>query len=268
MQKTATVPARIIRSRSILGAMWVTFCIASNMLLVIYYLPIWFQAIQGVSAVQSGIRTLPLVLAVVVGSIAAGQTVARVGYYVPLMYLSALLMPIGTGLLLTFEVHSSEGVWIGYQILLGLGIGVGMQQGNMAAQTVLSKQDVPSGVALIMFCQMLGGAIFISVGQNILDSQLVQRLRTVAPGLTAEQIVNTGATELRKAVPASQLDAVLVQYNLALRQVFLVGVVVSCLTIVGVVVVEWRSVKGKQGPTQKPEQKKDIEAAAVVEEKV
>ena len=113
------------------------------------FLPIWFQAIKGNSAVDSGIHTIPLVLALVVGTIGAGQFTGRVGYYVPFMYVAAVLMPLGCGLITMFKVDTSEGIWIGFQIVVGIGIGCGMQQPSLAAQTVMKKKDVPTGVSLM-----------------------------------------------------------------------------------------------------------------------
>lgn len=91
-----------------------------------YYIPVWFQAIKGDSAIQSGISTLPLLLSLTVGSIGTGITVSRVGYYAPAMLVCSVLLPIGAGLLSTFKVHTAHPTWIGVQVLLGFGIGVGM----------------------------------------------------------------------------------------------------------------------------------------------
>lgn len=233
------------------------------------YLPIWFQAIEGVSAVESGIRTIPLVLALVVGAISAGQLTGRIGYYTPFMFVSACIMPIGAGLITTFGLHTSEGIWIGYQIIAGFGMGMGMQQGALAAQTVLNKKDVPTGVSLMFFCQMLGGAIFVSVGQNVFDSNLVKGLTSIVHGLDPSEIVNTGATDLRNIVPANDLQGVLVAYNAALRKAFIVATVMAGVSIFGAALVRWRSVKGVAGPGGNRPASKDLQKPAVeAEEKV
>ncbi|KAF2163359.1 hypothetical protein M409DRAFT_68624 [Zasmidium cellare ATCC 36951] len=245
---TATIPPRLIKNRTIVAGMFYTFCMASAMMLSVYFLPIYFQAIKNTSAVKSGIDTLPLVLALVVGSILSGQLVARIGYYTPFAMLSSVLMPIGAGLITTFNLHTSSAEWIGYQILIGLGIGAGMQQGTLGAQTVLARKDVPAGVAMMFFVQQLGGAIFVSVGQNSFDNHLVKGLRNLVPGFDPTK---TGATALRSQVPAGQLGAVLTVYNSAIRQVFVVAVVMACLSALGSFALEWRTVKGKQGPTQR-----------------
>lgn len=267
MQDTATIPASVINNRSIIAGMWFTLCLASAMMALTYFIPTWFQAIRGTSAVRSGIDTLPMVLALVVGSIGSGQIVGRLGYYTPLAIASAVLMPIGAGLITTWGTTTGSGEWIGYQILLGIGIGVGMQQGNLAAQTVLSRKDVPTGVSLMFFCQQLGGAIAVSVGQNVFDSKLVSGLLSIVPGLSPADVVNTGATELRNIVPSQDLQLVLTVYNSALRQVFVFGTATACIAAFGAFALEWKSVKSKQGPGGKSTSDQKTGAAGSPQEK-
>jgi hypothetical protein len=188
-----------------------------------------------------------MVLSLVVGNIGAGQITGRIGYYTSQAYASAIVLPIGAGLLTTLQVDTGHAKWIGYQILFGFGTGLGMQQGTMAAQTVLSRKDAPIGVSMMMLCQQLGGAIFVSVGQNVFDSSLVSGLTGLIPGITPEAIVNTGATNLRGVVPAQDLPALLNVYNGALRWVWVVGTIMCCLSAIGAAGLEWRSVKAKEG---------------------
>ncbi|USW52065.1 Putative major facilitator superfamily, MFS transporter superfamily [Septoria linicola] len=249
--ETATIPARIIKNRSIVSGMLFVFCLASAMMIFVYYIALYFQASKGTTAVQSGINTIPMVLSLVVGSIFSGQMISRLGYYTPFAMAGSMLMPIGAGLITTWNTTTSSGYWIGYQVVLGLGIGIGMQQGGMAAQTVLARKDVPIGVSLMFFMQQLGGAIFVSVGQNVFNSSLISGLVRVVKDLDPMTIVNTGATDIRRIVPEEELASVLIVYNTALRQVFIVGVILAALSVLGSFSLEWRSVKGKQGPTEK-----------------
>ncbi|CAJ2508054.1 Uu.00g092400.m01.CDS01 [Anthostomella pinea] len=250
MPETATVHPRIFKQRSIIAGFWATVCIGSQQTIFIYFLPIWFQAVMGVSAVDSGIRLLPLTLSMVVASIANGNFVARIGYYTPSMIIGSCLMIVGAGLLTTLQLDTSMPKWIGYQVLYGFGQGMCFQAPNLAAQTVLPKKDVPIGTSLMFFSQILGGAIFVSVGQNVLNNQLLQRLRGL-PGFEPSMIEQNGATTLSSTLPPDLLHPVLVQYNEALREVFRVGLILACLVIIGAVSMEFRSVKKKQpGSTQ------------------
>ncbi|CAG9948903.1 unnamed protein product [Clonostachys rosea f. rosea IK726] len=242
MPNTATIPPHIFKQRSILSGFWATICIGSQMMIFVYYLPIWFQAIQGVSAVDSGIRILPSTLSMVVATIFSGALITRIGYYTPFMIFGTCLMSIGAGLLTTLQVDTGSGKWIGYQVLWGLGMGMTFQAPNLAAQTVLKLRDVPIGTTLMFFSQLMGGAIFISVGQNVLNNELLKRLAPL-PGFRPSFISQGGATALRTEFPAELLPAVLDAYNESLRKVFQIGMILTVLTIIGSATMEWKSVK-------------------------
>ncbi|KIV80537.1 hypothetical protein PV11_08030 [Exophiala sideris] len=243
--KDATVPGHILLNRSILAGVWFSFYNGACMQTLLYFLPIWFQAIKGASPIKSGIMTLPLVIGLVIASVSAGILTKKIGYFTQWMILSSVITPIGAGLTSTFSVHTGHAVWITAGALSGFGFGVGSQQPSVAAQTVLSRQDVPIGASLMMFSQMLGGAVFISVGNNIFDSQLAKNLGNI-PGVNVASIVATGATELRSIVSSSMLSQVLVAYNDALRHTFYLSTALACVTIFGSVAMQWKSVKKQQ----------------------
>ena len=79
----------------------------------------WFQGVKGVSAVKSGIDTVPMVLGLVVAAIISGSTTRRTGYYLPWMYVSVICLAIGAGLMTTFTPKRNHFKWIGYQVLFG-----------------------------------------------------------------------------------------------------------------------------------------------------
>ncbi|KAI0398288.1 putative MFS aflatoxin efflux pump [Xylariaceae sp. FL0594] len=257
LPKTATIPPRIFKQRSIVAGFWTTICLGSQMMIFVYFLPIWFQAIEGVSAVDSGIRLLPLTLSIVVASILNGIFVSRIGYYTPTLILGTAFATIGAGLLTTLQINSSKGAWIGYQIIYGLGQGLCFQAPNLAAQTVLPKKDVGIGASLMFFSQILGGAIFISVGQNVLNNQLIQRLAKL-PGFTPKLIQTGGATQLINSFPQQYRHAAQVGYNESLRVVFQVGLALAALSVLGALGMEFRSVKEGQ---KQADATKDVEKA-------
>ncbi|KAF9871860.1 hypothetical protein CkaCkLH20_10794 [Colletotrichum karsti] len=260
LPNTATIPPRIFKQRSILAGVFTTLCIGSQNMIIIYYLPIYFQAIQGVSAVESGIRLLPLVLAMVVASLMTGALIRRTGYFTPFLIAGICFMSIGAGLLNTLQIDTPSSKWIGYQVLYGFGTGCASQVPNIAAQAVLPKKDVPIGMSLMFFAQLLGGAIFISVGQNVLNNQLLERLSSV-PGFSPALIENSGATSLTN-LPADVKTTVLIGYNESLRVVFRLGMILTCISILGALAMEWKSVK--QGANKQTEKIGVDEAAEKV----
>lgn len=224
-------------------------------MVIIYYLPQWFQAVKGVTAIHSGISTLPLVMSLVVSSMISGAITQKTGYYTGQLIACSVVMSIGAGLMTILKVDTNHSRWIAYEFIYGFGLGLGMQQPGMAAQTCLAKKDVMTGVALMFFMQGLGGAIFVSVGQAVFQQSLIHKLSSVA-NISAEMIVHTGATDIRHIVPEQYLPQVLLAYNGALSDTFKVGVACAVATIVAGLTMEWKSVKGlKHGGPQKPVEK-------------
>ncbi len=190
-----------------------------------------------------------MVVAVVVASIATGMLTSRVGYYMPFLIFGICVAAVGLGLLTTLGVDTTMGRWVGYQLLYGWGFGSCSQAPNMAAQTVLPRDQVSIGAALMFFAQTLSGAIFVSIGQNVLDDQLIRRLAGIAGEITPQQIESAGATGLLEIVPARYRTTALAAYNDSLRVCFQVALVMGCLCILGGLGMEWRSVKrGKKNP--------------------
>lgn len=114
----------------------------------------------------------------------------------------------------------------------------------MAAQTVLPRDQVSIGAALMLFGQTLFGSIFVSIGQNVLDGQLVSRLASFIT-ITPEQIESAGATGLRALIPDEFHAAFLEAYNASLRACFQIGLIVACISILGGLGMEWLSVKAQ-----------------------
>ncbi|KAJ7111214.1 MFS transporter [Mycena epipterygia] len=245
-QERATIPPRLLKQRSIWSGALFSFSIGSSFFILAFYLPIWFQSIRGVSAVHSGIDNLPMILSLVVASIVAGGLITKFGYYTPFMIVSSVLTAVGAGLISTLKVDSGHTKWIPYEIICGLGVGLGMQQPILAAQAVLDLKDVPIGTSMIMFAQTLGGALFISIAQNVFTNKLVSGLIANVPGVSPSLVLSAGATSLKDAVPQEFLAGVLFAYNEAVVAAFYVAVAMACISLVGALVTEWRSIKGKE----------------------
>jgi hypothetical protein len=73
---SATVPLRVIRKRSIGAAVWFAFCFTGILYCVTQYVPIWFQAVQNVSAFQSGINFLAITVSMAIVEVLSGFLVS------------------------------------------------------------------------------------------------------------------------------------------------------------------------------------------------
>lgn len=243
----ATLPPRIVvKQRTILASALFSTFLAMGLYTHIYYLPFYFQAVKGTSAEGSGIRTIPYLVSNTISAIIVGGTVTVIGYYVPFTWIGSAIFAVGAGMIYTLKVHSSAGMWIGYQILAGGGAGACVQLPFIAVQVVLNKKDMPTGNAVAIFFNSLGGALAISVAQNIFSNALRTEIPKYAPNVDPQTIIAAGATYIRKVTPPEALPGVLEAYNSALTQAYILSIATAGIAFCCSFLFEWKSVKGKK----------------------
>ena len=258
----ALLPPRIVLQRSVAAGAVAAFFIYGTLLIHAYYLPIWFQAIKGADAIQSGVDLIAYMVANALFSVLAGIVVSKVGYFAPPAIIGAAIGTVGCGLLTTLEVNSGPGQWVVYQVIISIGLGMAIQQGVIAVQTVLKLDQVPIGIAAIISMQSLGGAVFVSVGNNILQNTLNQAsAANEIPDIDLKAVIKAGATQFRSIVPTATLPALLVVYNNALCKTFICAIPLSGLAFFASFFLEWKSVKDKE-PTLEATQSPTISSSA------
>lgn len=254
---TATVKSEVITQRSIFFGCISQFTVGAGMLTCSLYIPLWFQAIKEWTPMMSGIGTIPLVGSVVIGAIFSGVCVQNLGYYTPFMMIGSAMMAVGAGFITTWKVDTGVATWAGYQVAFGCGVGLAMQQPMLAAQTVLKMRDLPTGTALMTLSQTMGGAIFASVGENMFIRRFLRELKQAGVA-NAEELIKTGATELKKYFDGQE-DAVLRAYNTGLTKgPFFASMVVVCLAFPAACFMEWRSTKRTKECEHPPPDERDI----------
>lgn len=199
---------------------------------------------KGTTAEGSGIRSIPYLVSIILASLIVGAGITILGWYKPFMIGGAVVFTIGAGLIYTFQVDTDTGKWVGYQLLAGLGAGAGVQIPFVAIQVVLSSKDMPTGNSLAIFFNSLGGAISISIAQNIFQNGLYKNVPKSAPNVSAEAVIKAGATYLRQLIPPADLPGVLQAYMASLDQAFVLSIVCGGLAAVFACFVENKSVKG------------------------
>lgn len=110
-------------------------------------------------------------------------------------------------------------------------------------QVVLTPKEMPTGNAVAIFFNSLGGAIALSIASNIFTNSLKRDL-PIGGGLDPGAVLQAGGTGLRSLVPANLLPEVLFAYNKALTTAFVLPIAVACLSFFSSLLFEWKSVKG------------------------
>ncbi|KAF6826549.1 MFS transporter [Colletotrichum plurivorum] len=239
----AALPPRLMKRRNVAFACFYAACIDAAYYTADIWLPIWFQAIKGSSARESGIRLMPFVGGQVLAALTAGYLVTLTGWYNPFMLLATVLASIGLGLMTTFEIDTGPGKWITFPVLAGIGVGAGTQQPMMGVQSTLALSDIPAGTAAVTLFQNLGPAIIMSVANSVFANSLQQHLHG-AGGLDGQTVADMGATNLKSMIPPDLLGEVINAYNEALQATFAVPMAVAVISIIGVFGMKWEKLPG------------------------
>lgn len=146
----AMLPPRLLAVRAILVSALFTFFFSGSFFLTIYYLPIYFQSVDGANPIMSGVMNLPLILSVTIAMILSGIFIGKTGLAVPTQVIGTAVTIIGAGLIYTLNANTSTGKWIGYQILGGVGWGLAFQTPIIIAQGAASAEDMSSTTAIVL----------------------------------------------------------------------------------------------------------------------
>ncbi|PKY00108.1 MFS general substrate transporter [Aspergillus campestris IBT 28561] len=250
--ENSNIPLHIFRSRTVSASCAFMMLVQIAIVLQSYFWPIYFQSVKNTSARDSGINLLPLIVSNSLGTLCAGSIASKFGHYVPFMWVGPVVLATGGGLYQLVRANSPRGHWIGFQILSGIGYGSCSQMPILAVQVVLNKPDIPTGLVMIMFFQMLGGALAPSVGQNLFTDGLLRNLRTVQ-GVDGAAVVAAGAGGFRDVVSPKLINAVVNAFNSALRNVFWVALATPALAWITSWAMEWRQLPdSKKQDTQTP----------------
>ncbi len=174
MGPKATIPPKVASQRTVAAASCFAFFNYAQFFIFVYFIPIYFQAIRGVDAEQSDINTIPLIMANNAASLTSGILTTKFEAYVQYIYGCSILIFIGAGLITTWQVDSSNGMWIGYQTIFGFDTDLALALSQVVVQLGLASRDISIDISMTIFLQFFEGVLFVFIGNNIFDSKLVQ----------------------------------------------------------------------------------------------
>ncbi|KAJ7488107.1 iron permease [Mycena latifolia] len=141
------------------------------------YMPVFFQGCNGASPTASGVGILlGLGLVIAPVNIIAGLTISRTKRYRPQLWLSWSLVMIGAGLLSTLKTDSSRGRAIGFEALIGAGIGILTTATYFPVLAPLPISENAHAVAFFIFTRAFGQVWGVTIGATVLQNRLSKDL--------------------------------------------------------------------------------------------
>ncbi|KAJ8106107.1 hypothetical protein ONZ43_g7175 [Nemania bipapillata] len=211
----ALVVVRLMKKRDILYGAYFS---------VVYNLPTYFQATAGLSPKDSGIRTIPIIGATSLFSFVASIAVGKYGKYTLFMLVGAAISAVAGGLIYTFDIETDIGKQIGYQILLGLGIGLVIQIPPIVAGIVNNNADKAIGLGAVLVTQFYSASLVISASSAITNNLLIQKVPIYAPGVTSAEVLALGPYDLGSHYSGATLHGIRQAYVEGLRGSWALGI--------------------------------------------
>jgi MFS transporter, DHA2 family, glioxin efflux transporter len=228
----AMIPFRLAGKRVYLVSSVFACFFSGAFFVIVYYLPVYFQSIDGVSAAMSGVRNLPLIIAVTISMIGSGVYISITGIAAPVIVAGSAIGIVAIGLLYTLDIGSSAGKWIGYQIIAGVGWGIASQIPIITVQATAVAADLAEVTAILLFFQTIGGAFMVSAAQVAFVNVLVKDIPSLVTGIDPAIVLSTGATDLRSVFSADQVLGVLEAYMRGLKAAFAIGIAATGVAFV------------------------------------
>ena len=219
------IPPRLFRSRTFSLVAAAGFMVGATMFGSIVFLPVFFQLVTGASATEAGLLLTPLMGGFIVTSMVSGRLITRTGRYRAHPIAGTALMAVALTLMSTMDTATSRPQAAAFTALMGVGLGLVMQNLVLIAQNDVPAADLGAATATVGFSRTLGGSIGTAVLGAVLTAGLLARLDGVrVDGVALDPAAIQGSPATILALDPVVRDQVVDAFAGALSTVFLSAV--------------------------------------------
>jgi EmrB/QacA subfamily drug resistance transporter len=136
------------------------------------FLPLYFQDSLFVSPTESGLRVLPQMLGVTIGTFGVGRLIANTGKYKRYPLIGATLAVVGLLFVAQIDGATTYAFLIVPMILMGFGASSVFTTTSIASQNAVEFRDLGVATATVMFFRSLGGSFGLAVFGTVLNATI------------------------------------------------------------------------------------------------
>ncbi|MER7419902.1 MDR family MFS transporter [Micromonospora peucetia] len=233
------VPLDIFRNRTVSLTTIASILVGVAMFGGTVFLSQYFQISLGKSPTVAGLMSLPMIFGLLVSSTVAGQLITKYGRWKRYLVAGAVVMVVGMLLLATIDADTSVPLLSVYMAVLGVGVGMLMQNLVLAAQNDVPAHELGAATSVLTFFRSMGGTIGVSALGAVLANRVAtlsaEKLGPLAGGATGGE----GSTEVPdlSTLPAPVLKIIQDVYGTATGELFLVATPFAVLALVVVLFI-------------------------------
>ncbi|MFA5890383.1 MAG: MDR family MFS transporter [Actinomycetota bacterium] len=172
------LPLRLFRNSIVVAGSAASLLVGAGMFGVTIYVVVFVQRVIGSSATNSGVVLIPLMLGMVVSSVATGQMVSRTGRYKVFPILGSAVTFVGFWLLTRMDIATTNAVATRNMVVVGVGIGLMFQTYVLAVQNAVDRADLGIATATTQFFRSIGATFGVAVLGTVLNQRLVSEITT------------------------------------------------------------------------------------------
>ncbi|MDN3270680.1 MDR family MFS transporter [Streptomyces sp. MA15] len=246
------IPLDIFRNRTVTLTTVASLLVGVAMFGGTVFLSQYFQVSLGKSPTVAGLMSLPMILGLLVSSTVAGQVISRTGVWKRYLVAGAVFMTLGLGLLATIDADTSFTLLSVYMAVLGVGVGMLMQNLVLAAQNDVPASELGAATSVLSFFRSMGGTI----GTSVLGAILANRVASeMTKGLDAAGIPSggdgggsgEGSVPDMSTLPEPLRQIVEHAYGVATADLFLIATPCALLALLTVVFIKEKPLKTTSG---------------------
>lgn len=171
------IPLRLFRNRTITLASLASLFVGIGMFAGTVFFSQYFQLARGKSPTMSGVMTIPMIAGLFLSSTISGQIITKTGRWKAWLVSGGFLLTAGLGLLGTIRYDTEYWHIAIFMFVMGLGIGMMMQNLVLATQNQVAPADLGSASSVVTFFRSLGGAIGVSALGAVLGNRVTHYVK-------------------------------------------------------------------------------------------
>ncbi|WP_435189574.1 DHA2 family efflux MFS transporter permease subunit [Streptomyces sp. bgisy126] len=156
------IPLRLFRNRTITLASLASLFVGVAMFAGTVFFSQYFQLARNESPTMSGVLTIPMIAGLFVSSTVSGLVITKTGRWKAWLVSGGALAAGGLGLLGTIRYDTEYWHIALFMALLGLGLGMMMQNLVLCTQNQVAPADLGAASSVVTFFRSLGGAVGVS----------------------------------------------------------------------------------------------------------
>ncbi len=267
------IPLRLFRNRTITLSSVASMFVGVAMFSGTVFFAQYFQLARDESPTMSGVLTIPMIGGLFVSSTVSGQLITRTGKWKAWLVGGGVLITAGLGLLSTIRYDTDYWKTAVFMALLGLGVGMMMQNLVLSTQNQVEPKDLGSASSTVTFFRSLGGAMGVSALGAVMANRITDYAQDGIAGLgpkyaaLASGSSSSGTIPDMDKLPAPLRTVMEDAYGHGIADVFLIAAALALLAFLITLFIKEVPLRTRGALTQTAEAEPPAETPAPAEQR-